>query len=86
MLDDYTRDDQREEKKGRTGVYEPVAIDIVVERELLVLLDIAFGKYTHSNMSPNSPLGNIAIRIAAVVCKTSDSTALCRVYELQDDT
>jgi hypothetical protein len=42
----------------------PVAIDVIVERELLVLLDRAIRENAHSDVLSDGPLCDVAVRIA----------------------
>ena len=61
----------------------PVSVDVVVERQLLILFDVPLSVYPHSDMLPNRPFRYVAIRIAAVVRKTPDSASFRRVDELR---
>ncbi len=61
----------------------PVAIDIVVECQLLILLDTSLGKYSHPYMRTNGPLCNITVWITAVVGKTADTSAFRCIDKLK---
>lgn len=50
----------------------PVSIHIVVERELLVFEDFAFGEDTHTNFVSNIPFGDIAVGVTAVVRESAN--------------
>ena len=60
----------------------PVTIDVVVERELLVLLDIALSEDAHAHLAPDGPFGNEAVGVARVVEESTFAAALGRVDEL----
>ena len=60
----------------------PVAIDVIVKSELLVLLYRAAGEYAHSNVLSDGPLCDVAVWVAGMVREPTDTTALCRVDEL----
>jgi hypothetical protein len=60
----------------------PVAIDVIVESELLVLLDHAVREYAHSDVLSDGPLCDVAVWVAGMVREPTDATALCRVDEL----
>jgi hypothetical protein len=61
----------------------PVAIDIVIERQLFVLLDGTVSKYAHANMASDSPFGDIAVGTAAVVRKPADAPSLGGIDKLR---
>ena len=60
----------------------PITIDVIVEGQPLVLLDVTIGENAHSNVSADSPLGNVAVWITAVVRKSTNAAALRRIDEL----
>jgi hypothetical protein len=60
----------------------PITVDVIVERQLLVLLDRTIRKDAHPNVLPNRPLCDVTIRIAGVICETADPAAFCRIDEL----
>ena len=60
----------------------PVSVDIVVEREFLVLLDVPVCEDPHAHVMANCPFCYIAIRVAAVVRETPDTASFCSVNEL----
>jgi hypothetical protein len=62
--------------------HTPIAIDIVIERQLLVLFNQAIRKYTHANMVTYGPLGYIAIGATAVVRKSADPSPFGCVNKL----
>lgn len=62
--------------------YVPVAINVVVECQLLILLDIAMGKDAHAHVLPHRPLSHIAIRIAAVISKSTDAATFGGIDKL----
>lgn len=66
-----------------TTKHEPITIDVVVERQFLVLLDESARKDAHAHVPSDGPFGHITIRIAAVVCEPPDTTAFGRVDELK---
>jgi hypothetical protein len=57
--------------------YLPIAIDVIVERELFVLVDVSFGEYTHAYPFSDDPFGNIAVGIARVISESTFATAFC---------
>ena len=61
----------------------PITINVIVERQFLVLLDRAIRENAHPDVLPDRPLCDVAIRVARVICETADPTTLCRVDELQ---
>ena len=63
--------------------HRPVSIDVVVERQLLVLQYSPLGKNPHSHSVPDGPFCNETIGVAAVVCKPPDPAFLGRVDELR---
>ncbi len=60
----------------------PIAIDVVVECQFLVFENVSLCKDTHSNPRPYGPSGNIAVRIAAVICESTDSPSFGSVDKL----
>ena len=66
----------------RRGSDLPVTIDIVVERQLFVLLNRPVGEDAHSDAVANGPLRDVAIWVTTVVGKPANTTALRRVDEL----
>ena len=60
----------------------PISIDVIVERQLLVLLDGAVREDAHADVLSDRPLRDIAIGIAAVVGETADTSALGSIDEL----
>ena len=62
--------------------YSPVAVDVIVERELLVLLDRAIRKYAHSDVLSDGPFCDEAVRVTGMVREPADTTAFRRVDEL----
>ena len=62
----------------------PISIDVIVERQLLVLLDGAVREDAHADVVANSPFRDIAIRIAAVISKSTDAPALSGINELRN--
>ena len=60
----------------------PVSVDIVVEREFLVLLDVPVCEDPHAHVMADCPFCYIAIRVAAVVRETPDTASFCSVNEL----
>lgn len=58
---------------SRRESFIPIAIDVVVERQLLPLLDWAVGEDAHPDVVSNSPLRHIAVGIAAVVGEPADT-------------
>lgn len=65
-----------------TKLHSPIAINIVVEGQLLVLLDSPVCKYAHPDLVADGPFCNITIRITAVVGKPTDTSALSGVDKL----
>ena len=47
--------------------YTPISVNVIVERQLLVLLDSAVCEDAHADVVANSPFRDIAIRIARSV-------------------
>lgn len=62
--------------------FVPVSVHVVVERYLLVLLDIPLGEDTHPDPVPNEPFCYIGVGVTAVVCKTTDAAPFGCVDEL----
>jgi hypothetical protein len=62
--------------------HPPVSIDVVVERQFLVLRDSPLGKDPHPYSIPDGPFCNVAIRVTAVVREPPDPTLLGCVDEL----
>ena len=75
---------RKEGDSARGGVksHSPVAVDVIVERELLVLLDRAIRKYAHSDVLSDGPFCDEAIRVTGMVREPADTTAFRRVDEL----
>lgn len=67
---------------NRKTLNAPITIDVVVECQLFMLLNLAFGKDAHSNVLVDGPPGDIAVRSAAMICETTKSSAFCRIDEL----
>ena len=42
----------------------PVSIDIVVERQLFILHDVAVGKDAHSDIAADGPFRDVTVRVA----------------------
>lgn len=61
----------------------PIAINVVVERQLLVHLDIALREDPHAHLTTDSPFGDDAIGVARVVEEATLSAFLRRVDELR---
>lgn len=57
----------------------PITVDVVVKRQLLVLLDRTVGENAHADVVPDSPLRDIAVGITAMVGEPTDTTTLCGV-------
>jgi hypothetical protein len=57
-------------------VHIPVTIDIIVEGKFLMLVNKAASKYTHPDMVANSPLGNVAVGITAMIGEATYSSTL----------
>jgi hypothetical protein len=66
-----------------TGASLPITIDVIIERELLILLDRTIRENAHPDVLPDRPLCNVAIRVARVVRESTDSTTLGCIDELQ---
>lgn len=62
----------------------PITIHIIVERQFLMLLNITFSKNAHSNMLVDGPSCDIAVGVATVVSKSTNSSALGGIDELWD--
>ena len=62
--------------------HEPVSVNVVVERQLLVLQYGPLGKNPHSHLVANGPFCDIAIGVATVVCESPDPAFFSRVDEL----
>lgn len=60
----------------------PVAVNIVVERQLLVHLDIALREDAHAHLAADGPLGDDAVRLARVVEEASLAAFLRGVDKL----
>lgn len=60
----------------------PIAIDIVVEGQFLILLDVSIRKDAHADMLANRPFGHIAIWVTTMVGKTAFTAAFRGVDEL----
>lgn len=60
----------------------PIAIDIVVEGELLVLLDVSLGEDAHAHTVADRPLRDVAVGGAGMVREASDAATLGCVDEL----
>lgn len=54
----------------------PIAVDVVVERQLFVLLDRTVGEDAHPDVVPDSPLRDIAVGITAMVSESTDTATL----------
>jgi hypothetical protein len=67
----------------RWGANLPVTIDVIVEREFLVLLDRATRENAHPDVLPDRPLCDEAIRVARVIREPADPTALSCIDELR---
>lgn len=74
---------QRESATGEGAQDAPVAVDVVVERELLVLLDGALGKDAHAHLAPDGPLCDDAVWVARVVEEPPLAALLGCVDELR---
>ena len=61
----------------------PIAVDVVVERELLAGLDVPLGKDTHAYPLADGPFRDVAVGIATVVRKAADAALLRGIDELQ---
>ena len=60
----------------------PIAVDVVVERQLLVSLDIPLGEDAHPHMVPHCPLRHIAVGVTAVVREPPNASAFGRIDKL----
>ena len=69
-----------------SGITLPITVDVVVEGQLLIFLDRAFGENPHSDAIPDITLGDIAIRLTTVVRESAYPTFLCGVDELKGPT
>jgi len=63
--------------------YGPVAVDVVVEGQLLILQYSSLCKNAHSHPVPNGPFCDVAIGVAAVVRESPDPTFFGCVDELR---
>jgi hypothetical protein len=61
----------------------PITVDIVVESQLFIFLDVSTSKDSHTNVLPDGPFGNIAIRVTTVIGKSADASSFRSVYKLQ---
>jgi hypothetical protein len=61
----------------------PIAIDVIVERQFLVLLDRAVRENAHPNVLPDRPLGDVRIRVTGMIRETADPAALRCIDELR---
>ena len=69
--------------KSDSSKCSPVAVDVVVKRQLLVLPDESAREDAHAHVATDRPLGHIAVGITAVIRKPPNSTTLRRVNELR---
>lgn len=60
----------------------PVAINVVIEGQLLILLNVTFCENSHPNMLSNRPLGDVAIGTTAMIGEAPDPSALRCVDKL----
>ena len=60
----------------------PITVDIVIERQLLVLLNLSLGINSHPHSRSDRPLRDITVGITAVVCESSNTAALCCINKL----
>ena len=60
----------------------PITIDVIVERQFLVLFDRAIRENAHPDVLPDGPLCDVRVRVARVICETADPAALRCVDEL----
>ena len=58
-----------------------IAVDIVVEDELLARSDLSLGKNPHAQFIADDPLVNIAIRIAGMITEPSKITFFSGINE-----
>jgi len=61
----------------------PITIDVIVERQFLVLLDRAIRENAHPNVLPDRPLCDVTIWVAGMIRETADPAALRGIDELR---
>ena len=62
--------------------HAPVAIDVIVEGKFFVPQNFTVRKDAHSDVLAYGPLGDVAVRIAAMIGESTDTTPLGGVKEL----